>query len=122
MSAARTDLAALAGRGSGNDALDASAWNAVLRDPTPSPRWLREQERAHVCAPLGQKGEARELVETAASIPEYEPEDAAAAANARFTKLEEAVSLASNKMTAADRGILRKYAAAARAGRPLNKI
>lgn len=123
MSIASTNPGVLAGRGSKNDALDATAWNAVLRDTTPSPLWLKELELAHVCAPLGQqKGEAKQLVDTAASIPEYEPEDAVAAAKAQYMKLEEAVTLGSAKLGRADRATLQKYINAARAGRPLNRI
>jgi hypothetical protein len=123
MSIASTDPGVVAGRGSDNDALDAGAWDAVLRDTTPSPLWLREQERAHVCAPLGQQTrEAKELVETAALIPEYAPEDVAAAAEARYMKLQEAITLGSAKLGPADRATLQKYIRAARAGRPLNQI
>jgi hypothetical protein len=123
MSIASTDPGVVAGRGSDNDALDAGAWDAVLLDTTPPPLWLREQERAYVCAPLGQKGKAKELVETAALIPEYAPEDAAAASRAKLTALMKVVVRGSNKIS--DTALRIRFQAAVQAaatGKPIPDI
>jgi hypothetical protein len=123
MSIASTNPGLVAGRGSDIDALDAGAWDAVLRDTTPSPRWLKEQERAYVCAPLGQKGKAKELVETAALIPEYAPEDAAAALRAKLTALMNVVVRGSNKIN--DKALRVRFQAAVQAaatGKPIPDI
>jgi hypothetical protein len=113
----------MAGRGSDNDALDTGAWDAVLGDTTPSPLWLMEQERAYVCAPLGQKGKAKELVETAGLIPEYAPEDAAAASRAKLTALMNVVVRGSNKIN--DKALRVRFQAAVQAaatGKPIPDI